>query len=184
MGITMNRPMLRQEFLEWAEAQDERYEFDGEQPVPMNGSLLGYDRLRFRLQMMMHLRLSGRSFEVWGPNSGVATTGQRVRYPDVVVARGFAAWTERMITHPVAVFEVLSPATSRTDRLIKLREHGAVESIRYYAIVETDKHAITRYQKDLANHWVATVLTADDALCLPEIGIELPLAELYAGLVG
>jgi hypothetical protein len=37
MNIALRRPMTQEEFLAWAEAQEERYEFDGFQPVAMTG---------------------------------------------------------------------------------------------------------------------------------------------------
>ncbi len=38
MSIAFHLPhMTREEFLDWAEAQEERYEFDGFQPVAMTG---------------------------------------------------------------------------------------------------------------------------------------------------
>ncbi len=183
MSITLNKPMPRDEFLEWAEVQDEFYEFDGEQPILMNGGSLGHDWLQFQLKSMIYNRLSRKAFQVWGPTAGIATIGQRVRFPDVVIARGRAPSTVRLIPDPVAVFEVLSPSSSRIDRIVKLREYGAVESIQSYAILEADSPAITMFHKGSTHQWTATALTIEDVLSLPEIGIELPLAELYADLL-
>ena len=147
MSATLRKPMSREEFFEWAEAQDERYEFDGEQPVLMNGGLVGHNRLQRRLAAMLQARLSGQHFEVLGPNDGVGTTGKRVRYPDALVSRGFTTWTERLVANVVAVFEVASPSTSRVDQVMKLREYGAVETIRSYAIFETESPAVTAFEK-------------------------------------
>ncbi len=37
MNVALRKPMTREEFFHWAEAQEGRYEFDGFQPVAMTG---------------------------------------------------------------------------------------------------------------------------------------------------
>ena len=45
MSVTLRKPMSREAFFDWAEAQDERYEFDGEQ---MSSGYVARARLRAR----------------------------------------------------------------------------------------------------------------------------------------
>jgi hypothetical protein len=42
MMFALCKAMIRQGFLDWAEAQDHRHEFDGFQPVAMPGGNLGH----------------------------------------------------------------------------------------------------------------------------------------------
>ena len=42
MIVALRPPMSREEFFLWAEAQDERYESDGWQPVRITGERLGH----------------------------------------------------------------------------------------------------------------------------------------------
>ena len=81
----------------------------------------------------------------------------------------------------IVVFEVLSPASGRMDRIVKVREYAAVPSILRYVIVESSGVGLTVLERPAADQkWtVTTLLTAEDTLALPEIGIALPVAELY-----
>ena len=79
--------------------------------------------------------------------------------------------------------EVVSPSSSRTDRIKKLREYQAVPSIRRYVIVEQASIALTVFERPDAGPWQASALTGDDVLHMPEIGVSISLAELYAGIV-
>ncbi len=180
MSTTLRKPMSRQEFFEWAEAQDERYEFDGEQPVLMTGGQVGHGRLQIKLLIMLTTHLSGSPFEVLGPDVGVATSAQRVRYPDAVVTRGFTDARARIVSDPVAVFEVISPSTSHIDRIVKSREYGAVDSIRSYVVLDLDAAAATVFQKQPDGTWRTIAVTSEETISLPELRIALPLAELYA----
>ena len=181
MNVALHRPMSRDEFLDWAEAQDARYEFDGVQPVEMLGGNLLHDRLRRRLTRLIEDRLAGTSFELFGPDAGVATVGRAVRYPDVVIASIGNENKSKVLAGSVVVFEVLSPSSHRTDRLVKVREYGAVPSIRRHVIVEQDSIGLTVLDKLDAGNWRKSILT-DGTLHLPEAGISLAVADLYDGL--
>ncbi len=75
---------------------------------------------------------------------------------------------------PVVVFEILSPSTSRTDRIEKLREYQATPSIQRYVILEQDSIAAMVFARH-GDDWIGTALTEADTLQMPEIGIELAI---------
>src|ERR1700761_2716312 len=80
----------------------------------------------------------------------------------------------------IVVFEVLSEGTSRTDRIEKPREYGATSPIQRYAILEQDTIAAMVFVRK-GGDLVAEALTADDTLRMPEIDIEVWMAEFYTG---
>ena len=82
---------------------------------------------------------------------------------------------------PVIVFEVLSDSTSRTDRIVKLREYGATPSIQLYVILEQNAIGAIVFARKGDDLLIETMIEGD-TLCLPEIGIEIPMAELYEGV--
>ena len=45
MNVALSKPMTQEEFFPWAQARDERYEFDGFQPVAMTGGSANHNRL-------------------------------------------------------------------------------------------------------------------------------------------
>jgi Uma2 family endonuclease len=102
-----------------------------------------------------------------------------IRYPDAFVFCSPASRGQTVITDPVIVFEVISPSTSRTDRIIKLREYRNTPSIQRYVILEPDAVAATMYVRQ-DDDFVVRVLTGDDMLTLPEIDVTLPLRDIYA----
>jgi hypothetical protein len=60
MNVALRKPMSRQEFFAWAEAQDERYEFDGFQPVAMTGDNLGHSSVAGNIIQQLRNRLAGK----------------------------------------------------------------------------------------------------------------------------
>ena len=75
---------------------------------------------------------------------------------------------------------MLSPTSGRNDRIDKLREYRAVASIRRYVILEYAGASVTVFKRATeAENWTATALMADDVLHIPDIGVQVPVAELY-----
>ena len=183
MPLAFRKVMTRQEFFDWAEAQDERHEFDGFQPVAMTGGNLRHSRAIRNVNRQLANRLAGSGCESLGPDAGVATVGDTVRYPDAVITCSKFDDRGRLVPNPVVVFEVISPSSVRIDRIVKLREYAAVPTIRHYVIVEPDTVAVTVLSRDGENEPFRTAgLAEEDILSLPEIGIEIPVAAIYEGI--
>ncbi len=81
-----------------------------------------------------------------GPTLKIEVAG-RIRYPDAFVYRSPAAGNETVIRAPVTVFEVVSPNTSHAERIVKLREYQATESIQRYVILEQGGIAATVFTR-------------------------------------
>ena len=181
MNIALRKPgMTRGQFFEWAQAQNGRYEFDGFQPVPTQGGSINHSQTCHNIYFALRTRLQGSACRPLGPDAGVATVGDAVRYPDALVACTKAPGADYVVPGAVVVLEVLSPASGRVDRIEKLREHRAVPSIRRYVILEHLGAGLTVFERaDGDGDWTAAALTAGDVLRMPEVGIEIPVAEFY-----
>jgi Uma2 family endonuclease len=166
------------EFLDWEERQELRYEFDGFRPVAMTGGTARHETISYRLRTLLMLRLEGKPCRPWGPTTKIEVQG-RIRYPDAFVNCSPVSAGSTIISEPVVVFEVLSPTTSRTDRIEKLREYQATASIQRYVILEQDSIAATVFSR-MGIDWIARALMEGDVLQMPEVGIELALSEIYA----
>ena len=182
MSAALREPMTLTEFLDWEERQELPYEFDGFQPLAMTGGTDAHEAIGGALRAALHPRLRGGPCRVRGPTLKIEVAG-RIRYPDAFVHCSAVPPGTTVIRDPVVVFEVLSASTSRTDRIIKLREYQATPSIRHYVILEQDSIAATLVSR-VGDHWSVLALTENDAIALPEIGVSLPLAEIYADIPG
>ena len=174
--------MTLAEFLVWEEGQELRYEFDGFQPVAMTGGTLRHEAIGVTLRALLYDRLRGSRCRPWGPTTKIEVQGH-IRYPDAHVSCTPGSPTDTIVPEPVVVFEILSPGTSRTDRIEKQREYQAAPSIQRYVILEQDSIAATVFVRH-GDDWNAGVLTEADVLRMPEIDVELALADIYvdAGL--
>jgi Uma2 family endonuclease len=113
---------------------------------------------------------------------GVATVGNKVRFPDATVTCSPIPGTERLVPDPVVVFEVLSTTSEQTDQTIKRLEYQAVPSIRRYILIYQTKVALTVHWRQGEGAWQTAPLAAGGQLELPEIGITIPVDDLYEGV--
>ena len=182
MNLALRKPMTLAEFLEWEERQELRYEFDGIGPVAMTGGTYGHSTIQGNLAAALGARLRGTPCRFQGSDLKFQVAEGHVRYPDGMVICSPVDRAATVVLEPVVVFEVLSPITTRSDRLVKAREYQATPSVQRYVMLEQDSVGATVYART-RDSWTHEILIAGSILALREIGIELPLAELYEGLV-
>jgi Uma2 family endonuclease len=179
MSVALHRPMSLAEFLAWEERQELRYEFDGFEPVAMTGGTIAHDQIIFDLRSALATRLAGTPCRALGPNVKIIADGH-ARYPDAMIVCHPVSPAATVADNPVVVFEVLSEGSSQTDLIDKNREYRATPSIqRRVVLQQTHVAAILFVRRD--DGWLSEIVSGKDAvLDLPEVGIAVPLHEVYA----
>lgn len=180
MSAAFRQPMSLDAFLLWEERQPARYEFDGFQPVAMTGGSVNHAIILANLIRHLGNRLDGGPCRVIGSDLKIAVA-DAIRYPDAFVVCGPLRGKDNIVPNPVVVFEVLSPSTQGTDLIRNIREYRATPSIQRYVVLQQDQQAATVFSRrdDL---WVVDIHTGDAILPMPEIGVDLPLADCYRGV--
>jgi Uma2 family endonuclease len=180
MNVTLTEPWTVERFLSWAARQEERCELDGKQPVAMTGGTGRHNRISHNIYAALRTQPRGSRCSYFGPDLGVRTGGEKIRFPDALITCTKFPETEPLAPDAVVVFEVLSPDSGRRDRIEKVRDYASVASIRRYVIVESSGIGLLvlhPQQGDTA--FTALSLSGEDTLALPEVGIEIPVAEIY-----
>ncbi len=169
--------MTVDEFLAWEDRQELRWEFNGFQPVAMTDVTSDHSLIQSNLISALFNRLRGSPCRVHGSHLKIRAAGS-IRYPDAFVTCAPVQRDSTVVVTPIVVFEIISPGTSGTDRILKAREYGDTKSIQRYVILEQTRQAATVFARD-TGLWAGLVVTGDVDLPMPEIGISLPLADLY-----
>ncbi len=181
MTAAVRQQIMRiEDFLAWEARQEVKYEFDGFEPVAMAGGSVRHSAIQRNLAISVGGRLRGTPCAFHGSDMKVVT-GERSRYPDGQVICGPLEGTATFTTAPVVLFEVVSPGYEEVDRVDKAGEYRRLATVQSYVILEQDRPAVT-LMKRAAEGWLVQQLKAADVLRLPEIGIEVPVSELYEGV--
>ena len=182
MNLALRQPVTLAEFLAWEERQPLRYEFDGIAPVARTGGTFAHAAIQRNLAVSIGGRLRGKPCQFLGSDLKIQVADGHIRYPDGMIVCSPVDRRATVVHDPVVVFEVLSPSTAANDRIVKAREYQATPSIRRYVMIEQDGVGATVYAR-AGGAWTHDILIADSLLVLSEVGVELPLAELYEGVV-
>jgi Uma2 family endonuclease len=181
MNVALHRPWTMERFLAWEETQELRFEFDGVRPIAMNGGTVAHSVIQRNLLFVLTGRLQGKPCRPHGSGLKIQVAG-RIRYPDAFVVCTPIPANGRWVTDPVVVFEILSATTAATDMVEKNAEYRATPSIQRYVILQ-QTHAGATAVSRRGPDWLADIVAGyGAALALPELAIEIPLAELYADL--
>lgn len=179
MNVVMRKPMTVEQFLAWEERQELRYEFDGVQPVAMAGGTAAHAAIQVNLIIALGTRLRGKPCRAYGSELKISVGG-RIRYPEAFVVCTPTAPRATVVTDPVVVFEVLSDGTANDDLVVKNGEYRACPTVQRYVVLQQTAAGALVFARKGAD-WVVQTVSGDDAtLEMPEIGISIPLAELYA----
>jgi len=182
MSVSLRTEWTTAGFLAWEERQGTRHEFDGVRPVAMTGGTLEHDRIQVNLIRALANRLDGKPCRVHGNSLKIEVMGS-IRYPDACVSCTPIRRGSTVVQDPVVIFEILSKGTAHTDRMVKNREYAATESVRRYVMLEQRGiEGMMFARSGQENAWIGRILDPDAVISMPEIGIDLPLAELYAGV--
>ncbi|QKG58022.1 Uma2 family endonuclease [Hymenobacter sp. BRD128] len=102
-------------------------------------------------------------------------------YPDVLVTLDPADRRDPyLVRHPLLLAEILSSATAEYDRTEKFANYQKLPSLRHYLLISQSAWVVEWFRRDAAGQWVYTLLsTPDDVLEIPDLGLSLPLRELY-----
>lgn len=174
------KPMNGAEFLAWEAMQELKWEFDGEQPVAMVGVTDAHGAIQLNLMIALGTRLRGTRGYPRGPEIKVKA-GASYRYPDAFVSCMPVAPTSIMAAEPVVILEILSPSTADTDRTVKLAEYLGLSSVQRYVMLEQGRAFATVVSRTDTG-WALALAGPDGTLAMPEIGVEVPMVELYDGV--
>jgi Uma2 family endonuclease len=132
----------------------------------------------------LHPQLKPRPCRVYPSDQRVKVSPTGLyTYPDVIVVCGKPQFEDEegdTLLNPTVLVEVLSESTEDYDRGRKFVHYRTIESLREYVLIAQDECRVERFERQPDNTWVLWATDRmEDALELPAIGCELPLAEIY-----
>jgi Uma2 family endonuclease len=178
MNRALRKAMTVDQFLVWEEQQELRYEFDGVQPVAMTGGTAAHAAIQRNLIVALGNGLRDSPCQPYG-NELKIRVAERIRYPEAFVVCTPVPPRAKVVTDPVVVFEVVSESSVTTDFVTKNAEYRTTPSVQRYVVLQQTKAAAVVFSRK-GDDWVTDLLAGEDAvLRMPEIGLDIPLSEIY-----
>jgi len=183
MAVLAKKIYTPEEYLKFERAAEYKSEYVNGEILAMSGASGAHNRIQMRLYAELDARLRGSPCEPFTADMRVQTNATHYCYPDASVACGEALLEDTnrdTLLNPVLIVEVLSPSTEKYERGLKFERYKRIESLREYVLVWQDRPRIERWLLT-DGRWESLTVEGLDALIRPEsIGIDLPLAAVYA----
>lgn len=154
----------------------------------MGGASFAHVQIVTNLVGELRSRLKGRPCRVLPTDLRLQITPTGLyTYPDVVVACepfAFADEHRDTLTNPVVIIEVLSDSIQDYDRDGKFTHYRSLDSLREYLLIDQARVHAEHFVRQHDRRWLLAE-TNDPAavLTLESIGVELPLADVYEGVL-
>lgn len=174
--------MTEDEFFDFIQARDEKWELIDGEPVMMAGANQRHQDIAANTLTSLHTQLRGKKCRPTAADTGVPTSNGTVRYPDVVVDCGKRDDHAMRATAPTLVIEVLSPSTRGFDSHKKVLEYKSHPDIRYILLIDTNNACSLLHYHDGEGWSEKMYNNIDDIIEFPEIGAALALSDIYDGL--
>jgi Uma2 family endonuclease len=180
------------EYLAWAEGQPGRYELCDGTVYAMSPEGAGHAKVKFAVQtaLAQGIRARGLPCHMLPDGMTVRVDAATAYEPDALVYCGQEVAPSALeIPDPVIVVEVLSPSTRRIDaspssRRIdtstKLVGYFRLPSVAHYLIVDPMQPLILHHTRG-TGETILTRIVREGVIALDPPGLELALAEVYAG---
>jgi Uma2 family endonuclease len=159
-----------------------KHEYLGGNLYAMAGARNAHNLIATNTIGALYARLRGRPCRPFNSDTKVRVrlaTQVRFYYPDVSVVCRPNPQTDSFQDDPAVIVEVLSRQTRRIDEGEKKDAYLTIPSLAVYVMVEQDTAAVVALRRTEGGFVREVYEGLDSVLPLGEIGIDLPLAEIY-----
>lgn len=175
----------KDEFFEWLERQDRRYELvDGEVRM-LPWVTRNHNRITTNLVVALSARIDQTRFRVCTGDFAVETGERSIRYADVMVEAEGGDRKGRTANDAIVLIEILSDTSVSVDFKEKLVEYSRLPPCDTYLTCDQERRVVWQWTRS-EGAWPPEPLQLeglDASVALAVLGCRLPLAEIYRGAV-
>lgn len=85
-----------------------------------------------------------------------------------------------IITNPILVAEVLSPATEAYDRSEKWASYQTIPTLQHYLLLSADRMRVELYTREDQGWHFAAYENAESQISLSKLGVTIALPDIYS----
>jgi Uma2 family endonuclease len=174
-----------EEYLEIELQTEYKNEYLNGQVFARLGSTMAHSSISTNLLWCVGSQLRGSSWQFHGGGLRLRTPDASMyAYPDITIFQGKPAIdpykTTDSLTNPVALLEVVCPATSLFDRCERIRKYRSLETLQEYVLVSVDRVFVECFVREPSREWLGSSLDRlEGALALASAPVTLKLADVY-----
>ena len=175
-----------EEYLEFENANTEKYEYYKGELFAMSGAKLQHNIITKNLFIGLGVKLKGKPCQPYGSDMRIhIPTNTLFTYPDISVICGEVKTLnddEINALNPTVIIEVLSPSTKSYDRGDKFNLYRDIPTLKEYILVDSAAISIEAFSINSQNNWeLKEYKTIAETLHLETIQVSIELKDIYEG---
>ncbi|MGH8674967.1 MAG: Uma2 family endonuclease [Burkholderiales bacterium] len=182
MGRPQRQSLEEREYLARETVATERHEYVAGVAHAMAGAGERHNRIAGNLFAALRSAARGTGCGVYISDMKLRVgAGRAYYYPDVMLSCEPATPEAVFKDAPCFVAEVLSPTTAAIDTREKLQAYGAIESLRYYLLVDSERASVRYRVRGSDGEWLGATLDPGERIeiqCGP-VRAGFGLSEIY-----
>jgi len=185
MSTAAVRRYTVEEYLALERASATKHEFYDGEIFAMAGASVPHNLVAGNLFAALHAALRDRDCVTLPSDMRVLLPTGLYTYPDASVVCGprdvETIGGVDTLKNPLTIVEVLSKSTEPFDRGRKFDHYKTVRSLKGYLLLWQDRPRADHFARTDDGRWVLTsTVDLENAIAIPELGVALRLADLYA----
>lgn len=172
-----------EEYLRREEMAKEKSEYLRGTILPMPGASTNHVSITPSLSFAIQKRLSDPCQYFDQDTKIFVAPSTAFFYADGGIARPARFVDDRAgaIDNPIVIFEVMSPSSALFDRRDKFTEYARLESLKECVMVASESANVQVFRREGPESWNLTIYSELSRTArLESVGLDLPLAEIYA----
>lgn len=173
--------MSPQEYLEWEEQQEIKYEYINGEVFAMTGGTIPHATISLNLASVLktHLRRGNCRTFMADAKLGISENSP-FHYPDVMVScHPRDKQAIQFIQYPCLIVEVLSPSTEADDRGGKFTQYRRIATLQEYVLIDATKMSLDCFRLNDRGLWELHPYTEGDEVHLSSVDFKFPLSLVY-----
>ena len=173
--------MTGDDFLVWDEQQPDKNEFIGGEVFAMVGVTRQHATVAGNLFVFLSQQLRGSPCRVYMAEMRLRLeVADSFFYPDVFVTCSESDHqTDRYMSQPRLIVEVLSESTEAYDRGAKFEKCRLFSTLAEYVLINPAKRKVESFRRDATGHWVLYEFGEDDVVDIASLELTLSASVLY-----
>jgi len=183
--VPHHEPISVADYLDGEQTAKRKHEYVEGVVYAMVGATNAHNRIATNGTGALYAQLRGKPCQVFNADTKICVRlarGTRFYYPDALVVCRLNPPSDTFQEAPVVILEVISESTRRTDEYEKREAYLLIGTLCAYILAEQATAAAVVYRRTDSGFARETYGGLDAVIPLPEIGCELPLADLYDGV--
>lgn len=173
-----------EEYLTTERLATEKHEYFEGEIFAMSGASFEHNDIFKNTYLDIGFQLKGKKCQPYGSDLRIHIPKNSLyTYPDISVICGERESTDDKFdtaTNPTVLFEILSPSTSKYDRIIKFDLYRDIVSLKEYIMINSEKVQVLKHVRNLDNSWLMTIYESlEDVFSIQSIDVELKLSDIY-----